>query len=75
MTHNFNISGVQTVSNISAYQIEINQAGDAARVRLVLSYGSSPRPTWQQIKYTTTGRAWVRFYRRRLYLENFMRVN
>ena len=31
-------------------------------------------PKWQEIKYTRNGRAWVRYYRYRIYLDEVMRV-
>ena len=32
------------------------------------------RPRWQEIKYTRNGRAWVRHYHYRIYLDEVMRV-
>ena len=32
-------------------------------------------PKWQEIKYTRKGRAWVRHYRFRIYLDEVMRVD
>ena len=31
-------------------------------------------PKWQEIKYTRNGRAWVRHYHYRIYLDEVMRV-
>lgn len=31
-------------------------------------------PKWQEIKYTRNGRAWVQYYRYRIYLDEVMRV-
>ena len=74
----FNICGVYCDSVYSCLLLQINEGGDAARVKY--SYYNTKAgkeietpAKWQSIKYDRTGNPFVTFRGKRLKLDNFMK--
>ena len=61
--------GYLTLSNLGGIEIMINPTGESIIYKW---YGKISR-RWQEIKYSTSGRAFFRVYNRRYYLDQFMR--
>ena len=79
-SNNFKAHGIFDLNIFHAILIEISDDGVMARYRDSRYYTSALNTNgrWQKIKYTKSGRAYIRqrTHRqdRRLYLENFMRL-
>lgn len=73
-TDNFTTHAFYCVSTFGGYEIELSADCSAARVRSNFDGKISPRPRFQEIKFTLSGDPFVTFYGRRLKLDNFLRV-
>ena len=74
----FKVHLIYCDSVYSCYKVQINEDGDAARVKY--SYYNSKEgkeietpAKWQTIKYTRKGDAFLTFRGKRLLLDNFMK--
>lgn len=75
---NFKVHGIYCTSAYTCYKVQINESGDAARVKY--SYYSEIKgkeietpAKWQKIKYSRKGDPFVTFRGKRLLLDKFMK--
>ena len=70
MEKDFKPHGYLTLTNWGGIEIEINDTNESVRYRYFGNVGRKPC----KICYTNNGRAYIRVYGRRYYLDEFMRV-
>ena len=71
MEKDFKPHGFLALNNLGGIEIEINRTNESVRYRYFGEIGRKPC----KISYTNKGRAYFRVYRRRYYLDEFMRVD
>jgi len=62
---------VLTLSNLGGVSIQVSDDGDGVRYQW---YDNKPS-RWQPIKYTSGGRPYFVAYKRKFYIDEFMRTN
>ena len=70
-TDEYEAQAYLTLSNIGGVTIQISDDGDGVRYQW---YDNKPS-RWQEIKHTSSGRAFFRINKTKYYLDEFMRLN
>ena len=67
---NFVPMAAKCVCNWGGIEIMLNNAGDS----VIYRYFGKLAKRWQEVKYTTTGRAFFTINGRRQYMEDYLRI-
>lgn len=68
----FKVHAVHTICNLGGIGLMLSDDGSSVRYQW---FDNKPTTCWQPIKYSKSGRPYVRVKNRRYYLDEFIRVN
>lgn len=70
----FIVHGYLTLNNWGGIEIQLNETGEAARVRDNFGGEKVNKTKWQEIKYNREGEPFIIHHRRKYHLSQFLKV-